>query len=242
MTHTHSKSPIIAKLQAELQAQSDEKTRQSSQRFFKEPLHFRGVKSQAAAQVSKAFFAQVRQEGKEQVFSYCEELFSSGFAEDAWLAAGWAAKMETEFVPKDLDRFENWIARYVNNWASCDTLCNHAVGSLFIRFPELLPRLQSWAKSENRWFRRAAAVSLIVPAKNGMFLTEALALADMLLLDTDDMVQKGYGWLLKEESRKHQKEIYQYVLAHRHDMPRTALRYAIELMPKELKQEAMKRV
>ena len=89
--------------------------------------------------------------------------------------------------------------------------------------------------------KRAAAVSFIVPAKRGEFLKDALEICDVLLLDGDDMVQKGYGWLLKEESRQHTKEVYNYVVKHRKEMPRTALRYAIELMPKELKSEAMKK-
>lgn len=55
------------------------------------------------------------------------------------------------------------------------------------------------------------------------------------------MVQKGYGWLLKEESRLHQKEVFDYAVKNRKVMPRTALRYAIELMPKELRSETMKR-
>jgi 3-methyladenine DNA glycosylase AlkD len=63
----------------------------------------------------------------------------------------------------------------------------------------------------------------------------------MLLVDEDEMVQKGYGWLLKEESRKHQKEVFDYVLKNKSVMPRIALRYAIELRPKELKAEAMKK-
>jgi len=62
-----------------------------------------------------------------------------------------------------------------------------------------------------------------------------------LLLDGDDLVQKGYGWLLKEESRLHTKEVFDYVVKNRRVMPRTALRYAIELMPKTLKAEAMKK-
>ena len=63
----------------------------------------------------------------------------------------------------------------------------------------------------------------------------------MLLTDLDDLVQKGYGWLLKEESRVHQKAVFDYVIARRKVMPRTALRYAIELMPKDLKDEAMRK-
>jgi 3-methyladenine DNA glycosylase AlkD len=87
----------------------------------------------------------------------------------------------------------------------------------------------------------ASAVSLIVPAKHGRFLKESIEIADLLLTDTDDMVQKGYGWLLKEASRKHTEEVFAYVMKNKRRMPRTALRYAIELMPKELKAEAMKK-
>ena len=54
------------------------------------------------------------------------------------------------------------------------------------------------------------------------------------------MVQKGYGWMLKEASNLHQDEVYQYVLRHRRDMPRTALRYAIEKMPHDLKSLSQK--
>jgi 3-methyladenine DNA glycosylase AlkD len=103
-----------------------------------------------------------------------------------------------------------------------------------------IPKL-FWAKSENRWLKRASAVSLIVPAKKGLFLQDAFEICNVLLIDGDDMVQKGYGWLLKEESRKHQKAVFNYVVKNRSVMPRTALRYAIELMPRELKAEAMKK-
>lgn len=51
------------------------------------------------------------------------------------------------------------------------------------------------------WMRRAAAVSLIIPAKEGKFLEEAFEISDILMADKEDLVQKGYGWLLKVESR-----------------------------------------
>jgi 3-methyladenine DNA glycosylase AlkD len=82
---------------------------------------------------------------------------------------------------------------------------------------------------------------LIVPAKHGKFFQEGIEIADLLLTDGDDMVQKGYGWLLKESSRRNQNEVFDYVMKNKKKMPRTAFRYAIELMPRELKAEAMKR-
>lgn len=84
-------------------------------------------------------------------------------------------------------------------------------------------------------------MSLIVPAKRGMFLSDVFQIADQLMDDKDDMVQKGYGWLLKEASRLHQQEVLDYVVRNKERIPRTALRYAIELMPPDLKSEAMER-
>jgi 3-methyladenine DNA glycosylase AlkD len=55
------------------------------------------------------------------------------------------------------------------------------------------------------------------------------------------MVQKGYGWLLKEASKKHQEEVFDFVMRRKAEMPRTALRYAIEKMPIDLKKRAMAR-
>jgi len=123
----------------------------------------------------------------------------------------------------------------------CDGFCNHTMGEFLEKYPDHIPELKEWAASGNRWMRRAAAVSLIIPAKHGKFPDESLEIADLLLTDGDDMVQKGYGWLLKEVSRKHTERVFRYVMENKRKMPRTALRYAIELMPKDLKAEAMKK-
>ena len=55
------------------------------------------------------------------------------------------------------------------------------------------------------------------------------------------MVQKGYGWMLKEASKDFQKEVFDFVIKHKKEMPRTALRYAIERMPEKLRREAMEK-
>jgi len=110
-----------------------------------------------------------------------------------------------------------------------------------VKYPAFIEELKEWTQSKNRWLRRAAAVSLIVPAKKGHFLKDVFEITDQLLLDEDDLVQKGYGWLLKVTSHLHQKEVFDYVMKNKENMPRTALRYAIEKMPQFLRLEAMKR-
>ena len=68
-----------------------------------------------------------------------------------------------------------------------------------------------------------------------------LKLLTVYFWDTDDLVQKGYGWMLKEASKKHQTQVFNYIMKNKAKMPRTALRYAIEKMPVELKKQAMKK-
>jgi 3-methyladenine DNA glycosylase AlkD len=111
-----------------------------------------------------------------------------------------------------------------------------------MRYPQYIENIKGWTSSKNRWVKRASAVSLIIPARKGLFKKEIFEIADSLLLDTDDMVQKGYGWMLKSLAEAYEDEVFQYVLQKRSVMPRTALRYAIEKMPATKRKEAMKRV
>ena len=233
-------SQIVIKIREDLEKSADASTKASFQRFFKEGVKCHGVKTGIVNQIAKEHWKEVQSMEKDKIFQLCEELFSSGFIEEAFVASYWTPRLEDRYEPGDLLIFKEWIGRYIDNWAKCDTFCNHTVGSFIEKYPESVVEVKSWAKSENRWLKRAAAVSLIIPAKRGKFLAEAIEIADMLLADPDDIVQKGYGWLLKEASRLHQREVFSYVMKNRASMPRTALRYAIELMPKELRSEAMK--
>jgi 3-methyladenine DNA glycosylase AlkD len=233
--------PLIARIRAELKANVDEKTKASFQRFFKENVITYGVKTDVVGKIAKKRWIETKGLSKEEIFVLCEELYRSGVTEEAFVVSFWLPNLVEKLEPKDLPTFKTWITKYIDNWAKCDGFCNHTIGDFIEKYPQCINEVKSWAKSENRWLKRASAVSLIVPAKRGEFLTEAFEISDMLLTDSDDMVQKGYGWLLKEESRVHQKAVFDYVVRNRKVMPRTALRYAIELMPKELKAEAMKK-
>jgi 3-methyladenine DNA glycosylase AlkD len=230
---------ILAQIRADLKAATDEKTQQSFQRFFKEQVKYYGVKTGIVEKIAKKHWPQVEALDKQEIFALCEELFSSDFTEEAFIVSFWLPNYIKHLEPGDLVTFKLWIECYINNWAKCDGFCNHTIGDLIQKYPQTVLNLKSWAKSENRWLKRASAVSLIIPAKKGLFLSDAFEICDVLLVDKDDMVQKGYGWLLKEESRKHQKEVFDYVIKNCKVMPRTALRYSIELMPKELKAQAM---
>jgi 3-methyladenine DNA glycosylase AlkD len=231
--------PVIARIRQELKAQADPEIQKTSKRFFKGDIACYGMKTATVIAIAKKYWKEIKGRSKPEIFALCEDLYQSGYMEESFIVSNWAHALSGRYEKEDLAVFRRWIDTYITNWASCDGFCNHTIGDFIEQYPEYTDELKRWTQSENRWMRRAASVSLIVPTKHGKFLKESIEIADLLLTDTDDMVQKGYGWLLKEASRKHTDEVFSYVMKNKRVMPRTALRYAIELMPKELKAEAM---
>jgi 3-methyladenine DNA glycosylase AlkD len=47
--------------------------------------------------------------------------------------------------------------------------------------------------------------------------------------------------MLKAASQAHREEVFSFVMQHKTKMPRTALRYAIEKMPEEMRNRAMEK-
>jgi len=235
-------SGIIESVRQQLVENVDPKTQESGKRFFKEEIKLYGVKTATVTKIGKQAYKLIAGLPKREVFDLCEELWQSGMMEESFIACNWAYAVRDTFTEDDFAVFEKWVNEYVSNWASCDTLCNHTIGAFLELYPHYAERLKEWTGSQNRWVRRAAAVSFILPARKGRFKDEIFAIAERLLLDSDDLVQKGYGWMLKSLAEAYQDDVYRYVLGKRAVMPRTALRYTIEKMPEEKRREAMKRV
>jgi len=244
------KNSVIPKIRKDLRENADKKYKDSIGRWFKEHVKFMGVKTPTVRKIAAKYWQEVKYLDKKQIFELCEELLKgnkqNAFDEEATIAYAWAFKLKNQYNESDWKIFERWLKTYVSNWGKCDDFCTHAFGELLSQYPEFVSVVKKWTKSKNRWVRRASAVIFI--KSNNTYLTgksslkDIFYIADQLLLDSDDLVQKGYGWLLKAASFGHQKQVFDYVMKNKDKMPRTALRYAIEKMPKNLKKQAMKRV
>lgn len=97
-----------------------------------------------------------------------------------------------------------------------------------------------WAKSPNRWRRRAACVALIRGARERRLADEIRRLSNKLLNDEDDMVQKGLGWLLRETVKADPNRTVPYLMKIRKNAPRLVLRTACETLPTPVRRRVMK--
>jgi len=232
---------IIRRLRGEMARYDKPENKMDLQRFFKEKLKLRYIlKSAIIKKISSEVYQEAESLSRKELFQMCEILLKSGHPVETWIAFGWANRRKEEFQKGDFAVFESWVKKYVDGWASCDSLCCGALGELIVLFPDLTKKTVKWADSESTWLKRAAAVALIPSLKKGRQLETAFFVADRLLTDSEDMVQKGYGWMLKVAADTYQKEVFAYVMEHKEAMPRTALRYAIEKMPSSLKKKAMR--
>ena len=233
---------IIQALQKEFGKYDKLENKMDYQRWFKEKLKNPiGFKGPIIKKVAKEVFKQAKDIPKEDLLDTCEIFYESEYPGESGVASIWVAKISNQLTKSDFRRFESWLNKYVDNWGQCDTFCAGFFGELILQYPDLVKKIQKWAKSKNKWLRRASAVILIPSLKKGKQLDKAFEIADILLLDDDDMVQKGYGWMLKVAADTCQDKVFKYVLKHKAKMPRTALRYAIEKMPDELRKKAMSR-
>lgn len=212
----------------ELKKRAEARYRIGAENYFKEGIALYGVRAHKVRRIAADFFAVVRNEEPAVLFDLCERLLGSPYAEEKTVAFAWAYRLRRSYEPKDFRRFESWLKKYVSNWGACDDFCRHAFGAFIYRYPEYLPRVKAWTRSKNRWLRRGAAVILIYSLRKGAHLDFAFQIADALLRDEDYLVQNGYGWMLKDASIEAPVRVRDYVTRHKKEMPRRALRYAIE--------------
>jgi 3-methyladenine DNA glycosylase AlkD len=242
---------IIKEIKKELKENIDLEYKESVKRFFKKEDREKakeegysksyGVRTPVVRKISKKYFREVKNLSKDKIIDLCNELLESGYSEERGIAFDWAYQMRDSYEKSDFNLFKSWLEKYVHSWGSCDGLCGGAFGEFILQFPEFISDVRKWTKSKNRWFRRASAVIMIISVRKKKHLDTIFEIADLLLLDEEDLVQKGYGWMLKEASNKYPEEVFNYVMKHKKNMPRTALRYAIEKLSPERKKKAMKR-
>ena len=141
-------------------------------------------------------------------------------------------RYQRRFPQSLLTRTRRWIeAGWFPNWAAIDGLCPAVTTPLVRQYPRLLSRVTLWGNSRNRWLRRASVVTLVPFARGGEHLDEAYDVVTSLLDDTEDLMHKACGWLLREAGKTDLKRLERFLLRQGPAVPRTSVRYAIERFP-----------
>jgi 3-methyladenine DNA glycosylase AlkD len=127
--------------------------------------------------------------------------------------------------------------RSINNWDLVDASAEHIVGA-HLRYRSKAP-LYALAGSKLLWDRRISIIATFHYIKRGEF-AETLHIAELLLRDREDLIQKAVGWMLRETGKRDQVIAKNFLQAHYRTMPRTMLRYVIEKFPEKLRRQYLR--
>ncbi len=199
--------------------------------FFKEEIKSRGWYAGELRKVAVRFRRTILRElGLPFLLQVADKLFCGRMLEEKVFAVFLLEKTTGEFADAEFRLFESWFPR-ISSWADHDALVHYLIAPMVAAKPSRASNVFRWAKSRNRWHRRAACVALIQGTRRKMFFPEIKRLSDMLLSDEDDMVQKGLGWLLREAAKADAKRTVPYLMNVRKRAPRLVLRTACETLP-----------
>lgn len=199
--------------------------------FFKEEVKSRGWYTAELRKVAVRFRRTIlREQGMEFLVQVADKLFSGRILEEKVFAVFLLEKQTMNFGAREFALLASWLDR-VSSWADHDALAHYLLAPMVAAEPARCRDVIRWAKSRNRWRRRAASVALIRAAREKQLFQEITRLSNLLLADRDDMVQKGLGWLLRETAKADPKRAVPYLMKIRARAPRLVLRTACETLP-----------
>ena len=177
---------------------------------------------------------------KQATVSDAEQLLQSPFHEDRLLALlilvqlyrrGDAAQRQAIY--------KLYLAntKFINNWDLVDSSAAGIVGA-FLHERDKTP-LTRLAQSVVLWERRIAIIATSYFIKQGQF-DETLRIAELLVNDSEDLIHKATGWMLREVGNRDRATEEVFLRRHYRHMPRTMLRYAIEKFPEPERQAYLK--
>ncbi|MBP9738504.1 DNA alkylation repair protein [Candidatus Saccharibacteria bacterium] len=233
---------MITGLKAELRAHANPEKVAFFPRFFKtgpgeygEGDKFLGITVPSTRLVAKKYIDLPLKE--------LEELLSSPWHEDRLTALHimvYRFNKSDDATQKELYEFYIKHTDRINNWDLVDTSARDVVGGYIYHHQELLPKLNQLSQSKILWERRIAVIaSSYFIGKGEPDIT--IRLSEALLHDTEDLIHKAVGWMLREVGKRcGQDVLLKFLDQHAHEMPRTMLRYSIEHLSEPTRQKYLR--
>lgn len=242
----------LKELKKEITALADPQQAVHLARFFKTAPGqyghgdvFRGIKVPPLRTLVKKYYKDISLEQAGQ-------LLQSKYHEDRLVAllilvARFQHSSDQPKLQQDIyDLYLANIAR-INNWDLVDLSCYHIAGEFLSDKDRsdlyTLAHHGNCTHSDYQhyslWANRIAMVSTMNFIRKGQF-SDTMAIADILLHNSHDLIHKAVGWLLREMGKRSQTELENFLATRYKTMPRTALRYAIEKFPQTTRQKYLK--
>lgn len=220
----------IKELRKRIGSVADKKLAETHSWFFKtgkgeygEGDKFAGLKVPSQRKIAKEFIDLPYQDLK--------KLLASGIHEERLIALLILVERYSKAHESEKENIYNFYLQNrkgINNWDLVDLSAPKIIGEYLLDKDRKI--LVELAKSGNLWEQRIAILSTLAFIRRDDFKT-TLQIADILINEKHDLIQKGVGWMLREIGKRNLKTEEDFLKPRYNKMPRTMLRYAIEKFP-----------
>jgi 3-methyladenine DNA glycosylase AlkD len=144
------------------------------------------------------------------------------------------ARRKTTPDARRRELYELYMRRHdrIDSWDLVDRACPHVVGGYL--WDKSREPLYVLAASPHWYERRTSIVSTWFFIRRGD-LDDTFRIGQILTNDPHDLVQKAVGGWIREAGKRDEPRLRDYLDRNAATMPRTALRYAIEHLPPEVR-------
>jgi 3-methyladenine DNA glycosylase AlkD len=230
---------VASEIRRTLTAGASVERASSVQRFFKEEIQSHGWRTADARRASIRWRREILQKSDLKfLLRVSDNLFTGTVNEEKNVAVFLLENITAGLGDEEFRLLESWLPR-ISNWSDHDALVHYLIAPMIVAKPARASKVFRWAKSKNRWYRRAACVALIQGTRRKMFFSEITELGDLLLSDEDEMVQKGLGWLLRESAKADARRTVPYLMSIRERASRLVLRTACETLPSGIRKRVL---
>jgi len=223
-------SDLVDDIQRALEAASGGVQPQPETSYHKGDVYLSyGLRAPEFWKIVKAFRPRILSLSLAERLQSAEALLAEQIGEPGHAGIYILALSAEDLTPKQFGYLDRQID-YFRGWSHVDHFCSDVMQPLLWRFPkDSIALHESWAGAENKWRRRSSVVTFTRKVgESGQFTDQVLGLCDELIWDSEDLVQKGVGWALKDNLRGNHEKVLAYVKElRRMGVPSTITLYAI---------------
>ena len=216
-----------------LKKQADPKWAEVGQKYFKDHVFILGFSAAKFRLAAKELYGVIQPYWTvNEALALCELMLPDPYLEIKGLSIYILERFVKLLQYEHLSLIKQWIDNnHCDNWGTIDSMSIYIITPMIGFDPQLIEEVSGWVHEDNLWLRRASAVSLVKHVRKGRHIEIAHRIAESLFSDTEDLVLKASGWLLKESGKTDPERLEKFLLRHGRNIPRTTLRYAIERFP-----------
>ncbi len=222
-------SRVADEITARLRRMGDSTRARGTQQYFKNEIVALGITAPVLRLFVRERMGQLRHSWRlSDAIHLCHHLLQETELETRMAGILALAAFKRAFTLDLLPHAESWLEHRLDNWALVDTFCGSVLSPLLAQHPQAARTLVRWSRRKSLWQRRAALVTLVPFARRGQHLDMVYRLCLGHLSDSEDLMHKATGWLLREAGKTDRVRLRRFLLKHGPAIPRTTLRYAIE--------------